>query len=222
VNKHEYHSNETCSAKPCRTRPNPRLAEFLLGHFTHMSILARFVLIPSLLLFVGCSTTDKRANSKPTIAVTIPFGSRDSLLPYRPSSRHSNSFYVLLTNVSGKPVRVWQEWCSWGYYSLQCEVFREDGTKHLLKKKPTNFYMNFPDFVELQPGESVVWNVELYPLGWEGLSWLPKDRVEHVKLRAIYTTSVDQDSKEYGVWTGQAASEMYDFILSAPTTSETR
>ncbi len=36
ANKHKWRSNETCSAKPNRARPNPRLAEYLLGDFTRL------------------------------------------------------------------------------------------------------------------------------------------------------------------------------------------
>lgn len=185
----------------------------------------RFLSTACLLLLVGCGTTSQRTGSEPEIAVTVPYGSYDSLRPFPPLTRHGINFYVLLTNVSDKPVRLWQEWCSWGYYCLQFEVFEENGAKHLLKKKPRDFLGNFPDSVELRTGESVVWAVDLLPSEWEDLSWLPKDGVEHVQMRAIYTVKEDEDSKDYGVWTGQAVSEPYHFILSyfarnAPATSE--
>jgi hypothetical protein len=183
---------------------------------------ARLLLATGLLLLAGCSTISQSSGSKQSIAVTIPYGSRNALQPYwpRPFTRRNNNFYVLLTNVSSKPVRVWQEWCSWGYYSLQLEVFEQDGTEHLLKKKPTNFLANFPDFVELEPGGSVVWKVDIEPSVWEGLSWLPTNRAERVKLKAIYkvkTAENDEDNRDLGVdrmgiWTGTASSKLYDFV----------
>ena len=186
------------------------------------NILAAFLVAAGLVLLVGCGTTSGHGDSKSAISVTIPYGSHDLLKPFRPYSRHGNDFHVLLTNVSRRPVRVWQEWCSWGYYSLQFEVFGEDGKRHLLRKNRTSFYANFPDYVELLPGGSVVWRIELYPSEWEDLSWLPTDRVEHVKLRAIYRVTADEDSKQYGIWTGHSSSGTYDFILSAPSTHDTK
>lgn len=184
--------------------------------------LADFIVAAGVLLLVGCGTTGGRGDSTPAISVTIPYGSLDSLKPFHPSSRHGNDFYVLLTNKSRRPVRVWQEWCSWGYYSLQFEAFGEDGTRHLLKKKRTSFYANFEDYVDLLSDGSVVWHVVLNPSEWEDLSWLSKDTVEHVKLRAIYTIPADDDTKKYGIWTGRASSGIYDFILSLPDTHETK
>jgi hypothetical protein len=191
-----------------------------------MSMIAysRLFLAASLLLLPGCSTMTENGGSRQAIEVTIPYGSHDALRPYwpRPFTRHmSNNFYVLLTNVSGKPVRVWQEWCSWGYYSLQFEVFDRDGREHLLKKKPTGFLANFEDYVELQPGGSVVWKVDLEPSVWKGLSWVPTNGVERAKLRAVYTVKNEDDprkydyndAKRYGVWTGRVTSKLYDFAL---------
>ena len=186
----------------------------------HTSIFVRFGMTACLLCLVGCGTTHERASLKPAIAVTIPYGSHDSLAPFPPCSRHDNSFYILLTNVSKRPVRVWQEWCSWGYYSLQFEVFGKDGKRHLLKKKLTSFYANFPDYVELLPRGSVVWRVELFPPLWEDLSWLTTNRAEHVTLRAIYSVTADEDSKQYGIWAGHTSSGVYDFILFSPRTHD--
>jgi hypothetical protein len=162
------------------------------------------------------------SSSNPAIAVTIPFDSYDMHEPF--GHRHYNKFHVLLTNVSRNPVRVWQEWCSWGYYCLQIEIVEQDGMKHLLKKKRIPFYQNFPDYVVSQPGESIVWNVELNSTVWEDLSWLPNDKMVNVKVRAIYTVKQAEDSQvnrdlgvtSSGVWTGQAMSEMYDFTLFGP------
>lgn len=169
--------------------------------------------------FVGCSTTKVSPPSKSAIAVTIPFDSYDWHEPF--GYRHHDKFHVLLTNVSSKPVRVWQEWCSWGYYCLQIEIVEEDGTKHLLKRRPINFITNGPDYVELQPGGSVVWNVSLDPSVWEDLSWFPKGRMLSAKVRAIFTVEESKDEQDnrdlgvnrMGVWTGQAVSEFYDFTL---------
>lgn len=197
---------------------SPQWVQFIsCWSFLRQSIFAGFVTVLGLLLFVGCGTTTINGNSKPAISVTIPYGSHDSLRPFRPYSRHGNNFFVLLTNVSKKPVRVWQEWCSWGYYSLKFEAFGEDGKRHLIKRKPTSFYANFPDCVELPPGESVVWRVELDPSEWVDLSWLATNKVEHVKLRAIYSVDTDEESKRYDVWVGCSSSRMYDFILSQPS-----
>jgi hypothetical protein len=181
-----------------------------------------FILLVCCLVFVGCNTTKINPSSSSALAVSIPFDSYDSH-PFR-GYRHYNKFHVLLTNVSNEPVRVWQEYVSWGYYCLQLEIIDQDGIKHLLKKKPITFYSNAPDYVILQPGGSVVWNVNLDSKVWEDLAWLPNDKMWNVKVKAIYTVKNEEDPKKFdyndakthGVWTGQAISEMYDFTLYGP------
>jgi hypothetical protein len=186
------------------------------------------VLAISSLVLTGCGTAGESGASRQAIAVTIPYGSMDSLQPFFPPyTRHGNNFYVLLTNVSNKPVRVWQEWCSWGYYNLQFEIVEKNGTKHLVTKKPTGWTRNFPDYVELTPNESVVWGVGLWPSDWNGLSWLPTNELEPVKVSAIYT-SMPGDKEDdritgadrMGVWTGRATSKFYDFFLTSQTAKD--
>src|SRR5205823_2382796 len=125
--------------------------------------------------------------------------------------RHHDKFHVLLTNVRRAPIRVWQEWCSWGYYCLQIEVVEKDGTKHLLKKKRVPFYANFPDYVVLQPGQSSVWDVDFHESSvWTDLSWFPKDKMVNAKVRAIFTVRKPEteferasEADRMDVWTGQ-------------------
>ncbi|HEX3799502.1 MAG TPA: hypothetical protein VH413_12455 [Verrucomicrobiae bacterium] len=179
-----------------------------------MNARSLWLLIASSILLAGCGTTSERTHPNSPIAITIPYGSLDSPGSYLPGSRHSNNFYVLLTNVSDQPVRLWTEWCSWGYFSLQFEVTEKNGTVHVLKKKWINFYVNFPDYDSLKPNQSMVWNIELSSQEWEDLSWLPKDGGAAVKLKVIYQVNADDDSDEHTIWTGREVSDAYDFTLS--------
>jgi hypothetical protein len=182
---------------------------------------ARYILLICCLMFTGCKTTKTISPQTSQIAVTIPFDSYDTLA--FKGFRHHDKFHVLITNISSKPVGVWQEWNSWGYYCLQIEIVERNGTRHLLKKKSANFLVNSPDTVDLKPGGSVVWDVNLDPSEWEDLSWFPKDRSVDARVRAIYTweNSTDEDDIKLGVnrmgaWTGQAASPYYNFTLFGP------
>src|SRR5947208_270066 len=42
-------------------------------------------------------------------------------------NRPSQHFYVVATNVSGQSIRLWREWCSWGYYNLTFQVTGREG-----------------------------------------------------------------------------------------------
>jgi len=185
-----------------------------------------FVLLGCWLSLSGCTPAQSSRSSESEIRVTIPYDSQNRTEPF--GHRRHDKFHVLLTNVSRTPLRVWQEWCSWGYYCLQIEVVEKDGTKHLLKKKPADFYADFPDFVDLQPGQSSVWDVDLRKSSvWRDLSWFPKDEIVNAKVRAIFTVRKPEteseralDADQLNVWTGQVASEYYDFTLHGPKSDE--
>jgi hypothetical protein len=192
-----------------------------------MSARSFLPLLVCCLLLSGCSTGQFGSSPKSAIRVTIPYDSHDALEAF--GHRRHDGFHVLLTNVSRTPIRVWQEWCSWGYYCLQIEVVEKDGTEHLLRKKPVPFYANFPDYVVLQPGQCSVWDVNLHEASvWTDLSWFPKDKMVNARVRAIFTvpsptTEGDRLSgaDRLGVWTGQAISDYQDFTLYGPISRET-
>jgi hypothetical protein len=104
----------------------------------------------------------------------------------------------------------------------------KDGTKHLLTKKRVPFYANFPDYVDLLPEQSSVWDVNLRESSvWTDLSWFPKDKMVNAKVRAIFIVRKPEteaerilDADRMGVWTGQIASEYYDFTLYGPWSHE--
>src|SRR5688572_4135471 len=49
--------------------------------------------------------------------------------------RPSEHFYVVVTNVSGKPIRLWKEWCSWGYFNLSFQVTDDAGRSVEVRKQ---------------------------------------------------------------------------------------
>jgi hypothetical protein len=168
------------------------------------------------LLCVGCCTSNHGTRSKRPIAVTIPYdthGERSTAIDYGPPGTH---FHIHVQNVSAKPVKLWEEWCSWGYFTLQLEVYDRTGARHLLKKKPTDFYINFPSSLTLKPGDAVVWDVQLTSAMWEDCFWLAEGEDLNTKVRAIYKVEPDEESREHGVWTGHAVSPLYDFHLFRP------
>ncbi len=184
-----------------------------------MNLQRFFVLLICCSILAGCGTTKTIHSNNSAIAVTIPFGSYDE--GARKGVFETDHFHVLLTNRSQEPVRLWQEWCSWGYSCLQFEIVCPDGSRHMIKKGPASWTRNFPDYVILQPNASVVWDVNFNTNTWEDLAWLPNDRTLQVKMRAIYSAAKPDDEiskvtgeNHMGVWTGEAKSDFYDFVLS--------
>lgn len=118
-------------------------------------------------------------------------------------------FYVVVSNTSNKPQRIWQEWCSWGYFGLTFELSDETGKKWVAKKNGGWWTMNFPSYWRLDPEDSVVIEVHfekaLQPR-WEGFP-LPEDGEKTVTMRAVFQFEPDEESKKADVWTGLVASK---------------
>jgi hypothetical protein len=128
----------------------------------------------------------------------------------------ASHFHALVTNTSDKPVRLWTDRFSWGYDNLSFDLIGDGGEVVRITKNPRDWTKNYPDWLELAPGETYVLNVDFFsdagkeiwdnPPVAEGAA-----KPKLLKLRAVYEISPDTQSKELGVWTGKitSAAETY-------------
>src|SRR5262249_14768882 len=139
-----------------------------------------------------------------SVAIAIPKHGDERAIELRDPSAH---FHVVLTNVSDKPQNVWREWCSWRYFNLTFEITDEHGKKTIAKKRNNNGWpRNCPDWVTLEPGETMVIDVEAdNKKDWEGFPF-PEDGKQTVTMRAVYEVQPDKQSAEHHIWTGWAIS----------------
>jgi hypothetical protein len=123
-------------------------------------------------------------------------------------------FRVVLTNVTREPVRLWQEWCSWGYFTLSFEATDQSGKTVNVRKKPRGWDRNYPDWTIIPPGDHMVFDVTFDESIWQNAP-LPKVRESRVvKLKAIFEIPDDEDAKKAKVWTGRAVSPEYTYTLN--------
>jgi hypothetical protein len=134
------------------------------------------------------------------IAIPVHHGHR--------SLNEADHFHVLVRNVSDAPVKLWTDRFSWGYDNLSFDL-TDDDAKHLTAtKQPRGWSKNYPDWLELQPGEEYVLNVNLFAgETWQNVPARPKGTgPKLVKMRAVYEIKPDDESKRLGVWTGRIQS----------------
>lgn len=112
---------------------------------------------------------------------------------------------MLLTNQSARPVSLFEEWNSWGYYGLSFDVMYADGRQVRVGKELRPGRLNFPSVITLAPQASYVFDVTLGP------EWRHSPRpAPHLgqgltcRLRARYTIKPSPESK--GMWTGTVLS----------------
>lgn len=105
-------------------------------------------------------------------------------------------FHVILTNISGRKLNVWKEWCSAGWYNLSFEVQRADGTKFNLHKSTRGWSWNSPDPYLVLPHRSFVYSVSLNEDWGPNKVWTGFPSVfyqEPVKLTAVFEEHRDPD-----------------------------
>ena len=156
---------------------------------------------------------EAKEQPKPPLAVRIvPAANGDAQARSIDLSQDKAHFDVVLTNVSDKPVRLWKEWCSWGYFCLSFEV--QDGTGKLtaVRKTPRGWDKNFPSFQTLQPGSNMVFEVN-FGSDWENPVLPEKGKSIQVKMRAVYEIPPDDEAKKAEVWTGKVASPEEAYVI---------
>ena len=116
------------------------------------------------------------------------------------SSQH---FDVVITNVSDQPVRLWREWCSWGYFSLSFVATDEDGKSVAASKKLRGWDKNYPDATIVPPGDHMVFEVTFEDAIWQNSPLPERGRSRTVKLRAEYEVKGDEKAEKLAVWTGR-------------------
>ena len=129
---------------------------------------------------------------------------------YRPSDH----FHVVVTNVSDRRVKLWREWCGWGYANLSFIVIGDDGRSVTVSKKPKAWRKNYPDSIIVDPGEQMVFEVNFDELIWQNSPLPEHNRSRTVKIEAVYTIQADKETKELGVWTGQVSSTSEAYTIA--------
>ena len=177
---------------------------------------ASFITVVHILLFVSGALLAQAD----VLAISITFPD-ESMLLERESVNHSIymhlediQFQVIITNISDEPVQLWETWNSWGWYDLSFEILDDSFTiLHTVEKKPRFWTRNFPSFFTLDAGEQYAIDVCFNETDW----LLPLQEEEdpgrsEAYIRAVYTIPEDEETDEYGIWTGRIESKAERFV----------
>ena len=153
--------------------------------------------------FLGLAAPVVRASDS-VLSIQIAVAPENGRLAYMNDSSH---FHVVLNNASAAPLRIWEDWNSWGYFALSFEISDDTG-KHwtAAKRKEIDFTRNFPSFETIAPANSSV--IDVYfgdGKTWDGFP-LRKGQEKTVHMRAIFEIVESPESKSSAVWVGRVVS----------------
>jgi hypothetical protein len=116
--------------------------------------------------------------------------------------------HVVLTNVSDRPLRIIDDWNSWGYFNLTLQYTAADGTSHKIEKVGRDWTRNFLTDTTLAPGQMLVRDVAFDPAIWTGL---PDAGVVTVTATFKQDEPKELDQKGAAYWSGTAESAAVKF-----------
>jgi hypothetical protein len=136
-----------------------------------------------------------------------------------------DQLFVVVTNVSDAPVRIFDQWNSWGYHNLTFSLERDnpDIKRELMRFGGQVWTGNAPDTIELAPGEHYVFAVTFQQGSNRMLtsSWGPlavqNGAYPWVTIQAHFEIKADVFSEQQKVWTGKISSPPVRLRLSDET-----
>ena len=121
-------------------------------------------------------------------------------------------FYVVVTNKSRSPVRLWRDWSSWGYKNLSFVVTNATG-KSVVTKVSKNFSRNFADWSSLNQDDSMVFAVSFDQNEWNNAPLPEQGAGRTIRIKAVYEIPADMETERYGVWTGRITSPTESYTI---------
>lgn len=122
-------------------------------------------------------------------------------------------FHVVVTNLSNAPIRVWKDWCSWGYDSLSFEARDSIGREFVISKRNWGWDNNVPCPTTIEPGQPWVVDVTLDPAVWQNSPLSSDTGKERLRLKAVFEIREEQRSKAEKIWTGKVSSPEAEYTL---------
>jgi hypothetical protein len=186
------------------------------------------VLLWALLLGLLASPLARGQRALPSSSSTA--GAAEALAPtltiipshYADDAFLGAQFHVLFHNPSDKPLNLFDEKYSWGYFGLSFIVTYPDGRVEHVKKKMRGWDKNAPVSWTIGPKGYYVFDVLLDPNIWTKSVLMEKSGVEGRKcrLQAVYSIEPSPESVNKaqwggpeGVWTGTIRSEERAFVV---------
>lgn len=134
-------------------------------------------------------------------------------------SKHiTGDFFVIAVNKTNHNLKVWQQWNSWGTYTISLSVKPADASSFNLEPSASRFWTwNMPTFTVIGPGKSFVLVASVSKDHKSRLEGFPEKFTDGpATVQAHFTIKEDEDAKRLGVWTGTVSSAPETISIRKP------
>ena len=182
---------------------------------------------PLLLLIIVLLATASHpaaAQNQPQLTLAIIPTSYSDVLSPDPSIvfDYTDHFHVLLTNNSEKPIVLFEEWNSWGYFGLSFDITYSDGRKVHSTKFSSGWDKNAASTVTIAPHGFYIFNVTFskkedlnHHRFWINSLFDEKglDKGLKCRIRAVYSIENSPEAQREHAWIGTVTSEENNYTL---------
>lgn len=139
-----------------------------------------------------------------TVSLVIPMRDEQRRIYVGTTKRH---FHVLLSNRSGKALRVWDPVDLRGRSTISFELRSADGGVREIKRKDNAFAPNQRAYWVIPPQGHLVVDIGFYDRDeWEGVPRAQPEQCDVFVMRAVLEIAADEAAKVESVWTGRVIS----------------
>jgi hypothetical protein len=170
------------------------------------------VFLPSFTIFLLLAGALSAKGDEAASVLSVQIRGNDNKEPQFGKRIHNEMHFVVFAQT--KLVKVFQEWCSWGYYtrSFVATEGSAPSLQYTFTRGPQSWSKNFPATHEIKPGEFLVTNIDFCDGSWRVSPKLPKRDIV-LELTGRLLIPVDKESKELGVWTGEQKTNALEVII---------
>ncbi len=173
------------------------------------------LILGSFFLFLGAG--HKKAEARETAGASLRAELRGND-NRQPIFRHNyrNGVHFLLFSLRDN-TKVFQEWCSWGYFTrtFTATMIGGPATRYVLKRNPNKIWSkNYPAAHKLKKGEFLITYVDLCDGSWIAEPALPEKDAE-LRLTGQFEIKPDDESRKQKVWAGKLKTKPIEIILGS-------
>lgn len=160
----------------------------------------------AIICLVGVSALAPVSADPPFRISIVPESCSEQVSKISWGAKTKRKSYVVLTNTTDEPQRVFEAWNSWGYQAISFELTLASGKTSKLSVKPQIFTVNFPSTFTIPAKGHYIFPISLNQ-DWEVKPEIGKGGRTKVKLKAVYELAPTKESREHAVWTGRVESD---------------
>lgn len=121
----------------------------------------------------------------------------------------NNIVKVKLSNLSSAPLRVWEQWNSWGWGNFSFYIKEEEYSKvyKIYRDLGRDWTVNYPSYIEIPPGGYHEFKIDIKDGSWSYDPGIDDLRNKRILVQTVFQINPSTEAIKFQVFTGDNKSE---------------